>query len=98
MPRSNGTLVKLDIFFKSLLHSEFISAKGFELILAQVRTRLLIYVFRPVNYNSLRIIDSASIVRISKESICMTNMGPKGDGPNMPLNFDQKDDIRTVLR
>ena len=79
------------------MHGKFISAKGFELILAQVGTRLLIYVFRSVNYNGLGIINSASILMVSKKGICMANMRPKRYSPNMSLYLDQKDDVWTIL-
>ena len=97
MSGSNSPLVKLDIFFKPFLNFEFISAKSFEFVLTQVRTRLLIYIFRPINYNGFRVINSASVLRISKERIGMTDMGSKGYGPYMTHNLDQKDDIRSVL-
>lgn len=97
MPRSNSPLVKLDIFLKPFLNCKFISAKSFIFVLAQMRTHLTIYIFWFVYYNGFRIINSAFVFRISKERIGMANMGSKRYGLYMPLNFDQKDDIRTVL-
>ena len=97
MSRSNSPLVKLDIFFKSLLNCEFISAKSFIFVLAQVWTHLLIYIFWLVYNNGFRIINSAFIFGIGKECVPMANMRAKRYGPRMTLDFDQKDNVRTIL-
>lgn len=93
----NSPLVKLDIFFKSLLNCEFISAKSFIFVLAQVWTHLLIYIFWLVYNNGFRIINPAFIFVIGKECVPMANVRAKRYGSRMSLDFDQKDDVRTIL-
>lgn len=97
MSRSNSPLVKLDIFFKSLLNCEFISAESFIFVLAQVWTHLLIYIVWPVYNNGFRIINPAFVFGIGKECVPMANMRAKRYGPRMSLDLDQKDDVRTIL-
>lgn len=97
MSRLNSPLEKLDIFFKSLLNCEFISAESFIFVLAQVWTHLLIYIFWPVYNNGFRIINPAFVFGIGKECVPMANMRAKWYGPRMSLDFDQKDDVRTIL-
>lgn len=82
----NSPLVKLDIFFKSLLNCEFISAKSFIFVLAQVWTHLLIYIFWLVYNNGFRIINPAFIFVIGKECVPMANVRAKRYGPRMSLD------------
>ena len=70
----NSSLVKLDIFFKSFLNCEFISAKSLIFVLAQVWAHLLIYILRIVYYNGFRIINPAFVCGIGKECVSMANM------------------------
>ena len=94
MSRSNSPLVKLDIFFKSLLNCEFISAKSFIFVLAQVWTHLLIYIFWLFYNNGFRIINSAFVFGIGKECVPMANMRAKWYGPRMSLYFDGESALR----
>lgn len=84
MSRSNSPLVKLYIFFKSLLNCEFISAKSFIFVLAQVWTHLLIYIFWLVYNNGFRIINPAFVFGIGKECVPMANMRAKWYGHVCP--------------
>lgn len=97
MSRLNSPLVKLDIFFKYLLNCKFISAKSLIFVLAQVLTHLLIYIFWFVYNNGFRIINFAFVFGIGKECVPMANVRAKRYGPRMSLDFDQKDDVRTIL-
>lgn len=63
----------------------------------EVTGRKVICIFWPVYNNGFRIINPAFVFGIGKEGVPMANIRAKWYSPRMSLDFDQKDNVRTIL-